>query len=248
MTRLAVLSDIHGNSFALAAVLQDIQDAGVDLMVNLGDIVSGGVDPRGTLELLYANEMVTICGNHERHLLSSPREHLGPSDAFAHDVLTRHDQEWLASLPAGAEPAPGVMAFHGSPSDDLCYLLETVTPEGLRAASIGEVTERLGEQAGGWGLYLCGHTHLQRTRTMPDGALVVNPGSVGLPAFAADLPYRHLAEAGTPDARYTLVDDAGGAWRAEPRQIRYDHETAASAAEANGRADLAYTLRTGRAG
>lgn len=243
-----MLSDIHGNSFALAAVLAGVRRERVDLLVNLGDILSGGVDPRGTLELLYAEEMVTITGNHERHLLSSPSEHLGASDAFAHELLTSADQQWLASLPADAEPAPGVLAFHGSPTDDLCYLLETATPGGLREASDDEVTARLGDHAGAWSLYLCGHTHLQRTRQMPGGALVVNPGSVGMPAFAADLPYPHVAEAGSPHARYTIVDDASGAWRAEPRQVGYDHETAARTAEANGRPDLAFTLRTGRAG
>lgn len=247
VTRLAVLSDVHGNSFALAGVLEQVRGEAVDVLVNLGDLVSGGVDPRGTLELLYANAMVTICGNHERHLLRGAREDLGPSDAFAHDVLTDGDRDWLASLPVSVEPARGVLAFHGSPTDDLCYLLETVTRRGLREASDDEVAERLGDRAGGWGLYLCGHTHLQRTRTLPDGSLVVNPGSVGMPAFAADTPYPHVAEAGTPHARYTLVDDTSGVWRAEPRQVSYDHETAAGVADANGRPDLANTLRTGRA-
>lgn len=248
VTRLAALSDIHGNAFALQAVLQDLQRERVDLLVNLGDIVSGAVDPRRTLELLYAHEMVTISGNHERHLLTSPRGQLGASDAFAHDQMTGRDLDWLGSLPARSEPATSVLAFHGSPTDDLCYLLETVTSFGLREATDGEVIERLGDWAGDWGLYLCGHTHLQRTRMLPDGSLVVNPGSVGMPAFAADLPYPHVAEAGTPHARYTLVDDASGGWRAEPRQVRYDYETAAGTADVNGRPDLAYTLRTGRAG
>ncbi|MGV1008412.1 MAG: metallophosphoesterase family protein [Dermatophilaceae bacterium] len=247
MTRLAVLSDIHGNAPALQAVLRQVRAEGADLLVNLGDIVSGAVDPRRTLEVLYATEMVTIGGNHERQLVGEPPERLGASDAFARDLMTDGDLTWLASLPDVVEPLPGVLAFHGSPSDNLCYLLETVTPRGLREASDEEVLERPGVQAGGYDVYLCGHTHLQRTRSLPDGSLVVNPGSVGMPAFSADAPYAHVVEAGSPHARYTLVDDASGRWRAEPRQVSYDHEATAVMAEANGRPDLAYTLRTGRA-
>ncbi|WP_275002843.1 metallophosphoesterase family protein [Promicromonospora iranensis] len=48
MTRIAVLSDVRGNTPALAAVLAAIGAEKVGLVLNLGDIVSGAVDPRGT--------------------------------------------------------------------------------------------------------------------------------------------------------------------------------------------------------
>lgn len=246
MTRLAVLSDIHGNVLALEAVLADVDRVGADVLVNLGDIVSGPLDPPGTMEVLRARPMVTVAGNHERNVLTTPRVQQQPSDALASDTLGPNDFAWLRALPAFAEPAPGVLAFHGSPSDDLCYLLETSTPKGLRFATDEEVLERLGSNARRWSLYLCGHTHLQRSRALPDGSLVVNPGSVGMPAFASEVPYPHVSEAGTPHARYTIVDDSGGSWRADPRLVDYDHERAARAAKANGRPEVAHVLRTGR--
>jgi len=52
--RIAAVSDIHGNLFALDAVLADIERRGVDLIVNLGDIVSGPLLPRETAERLMA--------------------------------------------------------------------------------------------------------------------------------------------------------------------------------------------------
>ena len=40
-------------------------------------------------------------------------------------------------------------------------------------------------------LLLCGHTHIPRTVALPDRSLVVNPGSVGLPAYTEDTPGFH---------------------------------------------------------
>ena len=50
--KLAVISDIHGNSAALRAVLDDIARRGVDLTVNLGDCFSGPLDVVGTADML----------------------------------------------------------------------------------------------------------------------------------------------------------------------------------------------------
>ncbi len=39
--KIAVLSDIHSNVFALDAVIKDLQKHSVDLKANLGDILYG---------------------------------------------------------------------------------------------------------------------------------------------------------------------------------------------------------------
>jgi hypothetical protein len=78
------------------------------------------------------------------------------------------------------------------------------------------------------------------------GSLVLNPGSVGWPAYDDDHPYPHVIEAGTPHARYAIADDASGQWRAEFRAVDYDWDRAAVIAEANSRPDVARALRTGR--
>ncbi|WP_067539597.1 metallophosphoesterase family protein [Nocardia crassostreae] len=247
MVRIAVLSDVHGNTLALAAVLAEIDRQRVDLTVNLGDIASGGVDPRGTFDLLRRRpEIITVRGNHERQVLTFAADRMSRSDRLAARLATPDDRVWLESLPVTAEPAPGVLAFHGSPADDLCYLTETVEPTGLREATDAEIVERLGETYGRHRVYLCGHTHLQRTRRLPDGSLVVNPGSVGWPAYDDDHPYPHLVEPGTPHARFTIVDDNEPFWTAVEFALEYDNEAAARSAEANDRPDVARALRTGR--
>jgi hypothetical protein len=170
---------------------------------------------------------------------------MGASDRLAHDTITDAHREWLAGLPLTLEPADGVLAFHGSPTDDLTYLLETVTPQGARPATPEEVADRLGGHAD-VPLLLSGHTHLQREMRLPTGALVLNPGSVGWPAYDDDHPHPHVMEAGTPHARYAIADDTSGRWTADFRAVGYDWDAAAAVAEDHGRPDVARALRTGR--
>ena len=50
--RLAVLSDVHGNAWALRAVLADGERHRPDGWIVLGDLLADGPDPVGTLALL----------------------------------------------------------------------------------------------------------------------------------------------------------------------------------------------------
>jgi len=88
---------------------------------------------------------------------------------------------------------------------------------------------------------------MQRSLRLTNGQLVVNPGSVGLPAFDDDAPVHHKIESGTPHARYAiLLRDETGEWDVEPRRVSYDWDTAGDMAEQQGRPDWARAIRTGR--
>ena len=242
--KIAAISDIHGNLAALDAVLADIARRGVDVTVNLGDIVSGHLQPRETAARLMALALPTIRGNHERQLLGEPAR-MGISDAYARAQLLPEQLDWIAALPASLHLRHDVLLVHGTPTSDLVYFLDTVTPQGSRAATPDEVAERAGEADAG--LILCGHTHRPRAVQLPDGRLVVNPGSVGLQAYDDDHLYPHVMENGTPHARYAIVEsDAQGRWRAQFHQVDYDWDAAAQLALANGRPDWVVPLRTGR--
>lgn len=60
--KIAIISDIYGNSHALKAVLKDISRRKVEMIINLGDSVYGPLDPLGTIEILMSNEMIHIKG------------------------------------------------------------------------------------------------------------------------------------------------------------------------------------------
>ena len=98
-------------------------------------------------------------------------------------------------------------------------------------------------------LVACGHSHVAR-RVRVGSRLVVNPGSIGLPAYDDDAPFPHVMEAGSPHTIYALVSQVGeGADGVVVEHIAlpYDHEAAARAAERNQRPDWARWLRTGLA-
>ncbi|WP_049775044.1 metallophosphoesterase family protein [Deinococcus proteolyticus] len=69
--RVAVISDTHGNAFALRAVLADIRATAPDLMLNLGDQVYGKADPRTAYELQAELGAVEVHGNTEEILSGS---------------------------------------------------------------------------------------------------------------------------------------------------------------------------------
>ena len=247
--RIAVFSDVHGNAPALAAVLADLDEHAPDLIVDLGDLLSGWVDPRGTLDLLGQHPpIIHIRGNHDRLLLTD-----APSggDANAARVLTEADRAWLAEHPTCADLAPGVLAVHATPCQDDVFLLETVdaeAPKGWREASDYEIENRLTGLPDGTSVLLCGHTHTARARKLPGGPLIVNPGSVGLPAMAGTEPVPHRIESGDPRARYALLttdDHALGGWRVDFHAVEYDTRLAASHARRQGHEDVARVLETG---
>ena len=256
--KLAVVSDIHGNLPALAAVLADAARERVSAIVNLGDIVSGPLWPAETAERLMSLDWPTIAGNHERQLLQGPPGTRGPSDAFAAERLNDAHRAWLAMLPATRWVGRSVFACHGTPGTDLAYWLETTVPgfdpaqglRGLRAASAAEVQARLGSDAdlAQAELMLCGHSHVPRCVRLGDGRMVVNPGSVGLPAYDDAHGHLHWVETGSPHARYALVERGAHGWSVQHRLVAYDWQRAARQALANGRPDWADALATGYVG
>lgn len=52
MTKIAVISDIHGNTTALEAVIEDAKQAMVDEYWLLGDILMPGTGRKNILDLL----------------------------------------------------------------------------------------------------------------------------------------------------------------------------------------------------
>lgn len=243
--RIAAISDVHGNLAALDAVLADIARRQADLIVNLGDMLSGPLDPAATADRLMALDLPTIRGNHERQILTQDIVAMGASDAFTASRLADRHRAWLASLPPTLRIAPDILLCHGTPGSDLDYYLDHVDPGGSRAATAAEIEMRSGGEAAA--LILCGHSHVPRLHRRSGGGLVVNPGSVGLPAYADDRPWPHVMESGSPDACYAIAERGGdGRWSATLLRVAYDWQGAADTADARGRPDWAIALRTGR--
>jgi predicted phosphodiesterase len=241
---IAVLADVHGNVWALEAVLADARAAGARRFVDLGDCVMGPLDPGRSAERLMGLGAITVSGNGDREVAQDPALPAGAGATYAREQLTDEQLAWQAALPATAWVTDGVLACHGSPTDDSCYLLEEVRPDGhVARRAPAAVRGLLGDERAV--VVLCGHTHLPRVLPLADGTSVVNPGSVGLPAYDHDVPVPHVMESGSPLARYALLHPTATGWAPELRAIAYPWAAAAAAARERGREDWAIPLETG---
>lgn len=218
-----------------------------------------------------------IAGNHDRQLLEAVKRLGQPpfapdptdGDDLAALAIDETALAWVRTLPASTRQdlleghwqnetlGPDVAVCHGSPRSDTEYLLDTPDGESMRLANTEELENRLAQRLPAHiTLLACGHSHVPRSLALPRaGATVLqllNPGSVGLPAYDDDTPYPssryHRAENGSPDARYAIASQstAGGPWTIALRAVPYDFEPMARLAEQNGRPDWAHALRTGR--
>jgi len=208
--RVAVISDVHGNAVALAAVLEELGSA-ADLVVFGGDLTWGSLpdETRALVEQLPF-PWVLVRGNGDRALIRSVAElEAGVSAERTERELwmaRNHSPATVAVLATAVEQTVvdveglGPVRFcHGSPrSDEECVTSETPADR-VQAFSVG-VDERV---------IVSAHTHVQFDRTVA-GIRSVNPGSVGL-------PYE-----GRPGAYWALLGPD-----VEPRRTGYDVEDAA---------------------
>lgn len=68
-TKIAVISDVHGNIEALTEVMADIRALNIETIINLGDCIGYGPDPERCVDILQANCTVNLCGNHDYAVL-----------------------------------------------------------------------------------------------------------------------------------------------------------------------------------
>jgi predicted phosphodiesterase len=242
--RFAAIADVHGNYLALEAVVADIRAQGISEIVNLGDMASGPLDARRTMDALMALDAVHVRGNHDRWLIDRPPEKMGAWDRPAYAQLDAGHLDWLRTIPPTRIHCDRVFLCHATPADDNVYWLETVTPHGSVTMSPLPAIEKEAEGIS-QSLILCGHTHIARAVRLGDGRLVVNPGSVGSPGYRDKHPFPHVVEAGTPHARYAILELVDGSWQVTFRHIAYDHETMAALARSNNQPELANALATG---
>lgn len=178
--RVALISDIHGNAFALDAVLGDIQGQAVDRIVCLGDAIQGGAQPAATVQRLRELGCPVVMGNADAWLLTGQEtggEAITPEQEVVRQwslaQLTAADQAFIADFaPTVRVPlteAGALLCFHGSPAsfDDIIL---PITP-------YETVQQYVQGHDAAW--FAGGHTHLQQVRRIGAG-FFCNPGSIGL--------------------------------------------------------------------
>lgn len=247
--RIALISDIHANILALRAVLADVERIAVDQIFNLGDILYGPLWPRETFDLLQTIGAVTIQGNEDREIYEAVPEELQQRPIMRATIedLRADGVAWLKALPETRRVGE-VFLCHGTPQSDMIYLLENVESGEPRVRDDVEIQTLLGDCDAP--VIVCGHTHTPRAVRLASGQLLVNPGSVGLPAYDDELPVRHRMQTYSPDASYAILEKANGSWTVALRRVPYDFVSATKRARELGSVGAmkwAEWLATGRA-
>jgi putative phosphoesterase len=231
--QLAVISDIHGNCFALDAVLADIRRQGIERIVCLGDAIQGGAQPAETVERLREVGCPIVMGNADAWLLTgletSPHEQVTEQQlavrAWSLAQLSEEDrafiQQFQPTIEMVLEAGKKLLCFHGSPHsfDDI------ILPDTSE--------DTLSQLLGGFDATLMtgGHTHTQQLRRIRN-AWYFNPGSVGL-AYNWQLSGEQFRA--DPWAEYAIVTSEGESIGITFRHVPFDVDELASIIRASGK-------------
>ena len=194
--RIAVISDIHSNIYALNEVLADIKNRHIDLTVCTGDLVGYATRPNEVIETLKEEKILTIMGNYDEAIgnfkiicgcdYPDPKdaEKAGLSMHFTSEETKPENKTYLRNLPKEATFTfnnKTIKFVHGSTRVINEYLKENSK----------EAEEVMGELVED--ILVCGHTHIPYSKYYGE-KLLVNAGSVGKP------------KTNTPDANYVIID------------------------------------------
>jgi predicted phosphodiesterase len=182
VTKVGILSDIHGDVASLDSALASIREMGCTLVLCPGDLLDG-VEPfsEEVVQRVKAENVVTILGNHERWALDRRRRQPDPRkfappiaellDQFRGDAkLSRESLAYLRTLPSrwgGTIEGVRLAMHHARPGSDMEGITVKTTPPALR--------RRLLAQAGAEVL-IVGHTHDAFNLATEKGR-IINPGA-----------------------------------------------------------------------
>ena len=205
MSKVAILSDIHGNLHALKEVIKDLSSHAVDSIVLLGDLIDYGMQSNESVELIkkeFSSKVIcNIWGNHEKAILTEDFNHFSSqrgveSAQFTASQLNDNVKDYLndelvhdGKLEFEVDSLK-VLAIHGSLLDSYW---KAIFPDNLN----GDYSN--------FDIVCSGHSHYPHAFQKfyevdnPDmrnkkSVLFINPGSVGQPR-------NH-----NPNAQYAILD------------------------------------------
>jgi predicted phosphodiesterase len=224
MIKIALLSDIHGNTTALEAVLADAKRAGVEEYWLLGDVLMPGTGRRHLLNLLEELPItVQILGNWEDSLWRAMKGLLDPSRA-SHRYLMRHCQYILEEI--RPEEIESMQSLPMQVHREVSGLRVSITHH-LPDKNWGRELIHIGDQKDfdrlvsnpPCDIAVYGHIHQQFFRYGSGGELILNPGSIGQPFFLQANLRKDLR------AMYAILEfDARGLKDVDFRRVTYDIE------------------------
>ena len=205
--KIAAISDIHGNLYALMKAFEDIDSQNVDLIVCLGDLVGYGPHPNEVIALIRRRNIPTIKGNYDASVVDGDFTFIRDTSInsfslpFAVGEVRESNKYYLDSLPTELNyEFNGVkLKFtHGSPNAINEYLFENGT-------NTKNVMESLDSD-----ILVCAHTHIPSFKKF-ENKTYINVGSIGKPKI------------GRPNITYSIIEiNEEGKSKVHFRELEYD--------------------------
>jgi predicted phosphodiesterase len=207
--RIAVISDIHGNQLALAAVLHDLErQPHYDKLIIAGDLCLNGPRPREVLEMVQDLRCPVIQGNVDLEVVTGAEEKgekKRTTVGWTREQIGQAGIAYLAGLPFSYRVAHpegrDLLVVHANPRNLEDALFPNADDETLQTL-LGSLDKRVAALA-------FGHLHIPYIRRWR-GLLLANVASCGLPR---DQDLR---------AVYGILNWQDGQWEAEVRRVPYD--------------------------
>jgi diadenosine tetraphosphatase ApaH/serine/threonine PP2A family protein phosphatase len=205
--KIALLSDLHANGDALAAVVRELERRRPDRVFHLGDLVGYNAEPEICVRWAMTSTNGGVSGNHDAVACGRTHGENFPAAAriaalWSRDHLSGASREFLAGLPARLDVEGGPILVHGAPGNPDRYIYSAAqAAEELASPPLSDAL----------GPVFFGHTHVAggfvrrengvvepvppKTVRLRDGErALLNPGSVGQPRDR------------NPDASFLLFD------------------------------------------
>ena len=237
--RYAILSDIHGNAYALEAVLADATKREVDAFIFLGDYCSPLPWSNEVIEMIrHIDKATVICGNNEGYFVDlQGKDHTTWTNKqfmptyWHYRQLRPENLAYILSLPKTASIADETTQIHLSHSSNIFIGKTKLWP--FHTSTFRKMMEKEAFNHEEYlklaldtvlshpelvddilalpaGVYLNGHNHLQFHMEY-DCKLFINPGSCGA---SADF---------NPAASYSILQISDGHPEVEECKVSYDY-------------------------
>ena len=230
--KIAILSDIHGNTTALAGVLEDAKNLGATEYWLLGDIFLPGPGANDLVALLKDLPITaSVRGNWDdcvlealdgQYGLENPEEiqFLRMTQYLMEDLKPEYI-DWLRKLPMLAKKEVEGLSFSLSHN-----LPEKNYGGDLLVENDTEKFDQLLDETTDVAVY--GHVHKQLLRYGSRGQQIINPGSIGMPYFDWEGLKNHRAQ-------YALLEvENGELVNIQFRKVAYDYEAELESAKGKG--------------
>ena len=230
--KIAILSDIHGNTTALAGVLEDAKNLGATEYWLLGDIFLPGPGANDLVALLKDLPITaSVRGNWDDCVLVALSGQYGLEDPqeiqflrmtqYLMERINPDHIDWLRNLPMVAKKEVEGLRFslsHNLPEKN--YGGDLLVENGT------EKFDQLLDEATDVAVY--GHVHKQLLRYGSQGQQIINPGSIGMPYF-------NWKELKNHRAQYALLEvENGELVNIQFRKVAYDYEAELESSKTKG--------------